>query len=99
MKRKIFKKIYSVVIIMLCFSIISNAQSDRRITGTIVAAGDGKPVEAATIQILPGNRSVLADANGKFSFMKENAKSIRISFVGYTSVSLEIGNKTDLSIK
>lgn len=99
MKEKILSKICAVGCFLFCISFFANAQSDQRITGTIVAAGDGKPVEAATIQILPGNRNVLSDANGKFSFLKEDAKSIRISFVGFSSVNLEIGNQTNLVIR
>jgi TonB-linked SusC/RagA family outer membrane protein len=98
MKGKISQKIYAIGIFMLCISMLTYAQSDRRITGTIVGT-DGKPVEAATIQILPGSRSVLSDANGKFSFVQEDAKSIRVSYVGFSAVDLVIGEQAELNIK
>ncbi|HSK12866.1 MAG TPA: TonB-dependent receptor [Phnomibacter sp.] len=82
----------------LCFTLLAYAQPERRISGTVVSASDGKPIEAATIQILPGNRSVLSDADGKFSFIREGARSIRVSFVGFTDVERAIGTDADLSI-
>lgn len=99
MKSKVFQRIYFVGLMLLCINIFAGAQADRRITGTILSAIDGKPVESATIQILPGNRSVLSDVDGKFSFMKEDATSIRISYVGYSSVDILIGEQSDLNVK
>lgn len=99
MKGKIFPKIYAVGLLLLCFSMISNAQSGQQVTGTIISAIDGKPVEAATVQILPGSRSVLSDADGKFSFAREDAKSIKVSYVGLSSVEMVLGSQTVLNIR
>jgi TonB-dependent starch-binding outer membrane protein SusC len=98
MKSKIFQRIYFVGLMLLCFNIFAGAQADRRITGTILSANDGKPVEAATIQILPGSRSVLSDADGKFSFLLEGAKSVRISYVGFATIERAIGTENEINI-
>ncbi len=99
MKSEMFRKFYITGLMLMLINLIANAQTDQRITGTVVSAVDGKPVEAATVQILPGSRSVLTDANGVFSFAKENAKSIKISYVGFTAIERAIGDETNLSIQ
>lgn len=98
MKNNFLTRLCAVSIIMLFVTLLAHAQADRRITGTIVSSVDGKPVEAATVSILPGNRSVLSDANGKFSFLLEDAKSIRISYVGFSSLEKVIGTENNLTI-
>lgn len=89
-----------LVIGLLLFSLVNSsiAQTSTRITGVIISSADGKPVESATIQILPGTRSVLSDKEGKFSLEKQDATTIRISFVGFSSEEISIGNKTSFSI-
>jgi TonB-linked SusC/RagA family outer membrane protein len=98
MKNFFLPRLCAVSFILLFATLLASAQADRRITGTIVSAGDGKPVEAATILILPGNRNVVSDADGKFSFLLENAKSIRISYVGYSTFERVIGAEKNLLI-
>ena len=99
MKEKIFQRICAMCFLWLCIGLTGRAQADQRISGTIVSAVDGKPVEAATIQILPGTRSVLSDVDGKFSFVREDAKSIRISYVGFATFDQVLGDATELNIK
>ncbi len=98
MKKFFLTKLWAVSIILLFGTLLANAQSDRRITGTILSGADGKPVEAATIQILPGSRSVLSDENGKFTFVLEDAKSVKVSFVGFSSKEMAIGTENNLNI-
>lgn len=94
------------VLFLLCFYVLTClvvpnnvfAQSDI-VTGTILNEKDGTPIESATVQILPGNRSVLSGADGKFSFSRQNAQSIRVSFVGFNPVSVELGTKTSVEVR
>jgi TonB-linked SusC/RagA family outer membrane protein len=79
-------------------SLLTQAQTDKVVTGSIVSAADGRPVEAATIQILPGNNSVITDANGKFSFVRNGAKSIRITCIGFLAFDQVLGEAANLSI-
>jgi TonB-linked SusC/RagA family outer membrane protein len=84
---------------VLWLALPTAAQSNQRIiTGTVVNATDGKAIESATVQILPGNRSVLSGANGAFSFEKGDAKSIRVSYVGFTTVDMKLGSETTIKI-
>jgi TonB-linked SusC/RagA family outer membrane protein len=68
------------------------------VSGTVTKA-DGTPIESATVQILPGNRSVLSGADGKFSFARENAESVRISFLGYNTLTVKLGSEAAIEVK
>jgi TonB-linked SusC/RagA family outer membrane protein len=97
MKKKLLTKICAICCFLMSI-IIANAQSEKRINGSIVSATDGKPIESATVQILPGTRTVLSNADGKFSFDKADAKSIRISYVGFLAVDIKLGKESDFTI-
>lgn len=98
MKGKFLCKRGAFGLILLFLAFLSNAQSGSRITGTILLGADKKPAEGATVLILPGTRSVLTDAAGKFSFEKGDAKSIRVSFVGYATANLTLGAQSNLEL-
>lgn len=74
------------------------AQSNT-VTGTVLNEKDGTPIQSATIEILPGNRKVISGVDGKFSFQKNNAESVRISVMGYNTITLELGSKTTLDVR
>ncbi len=99
MKGTFLRKSGAIAFIFLCLTLLAQAQQqDVRITGTVLLAGDKTPAQSATVLILPGTRSVITDASGKFAFMKGDAKSVRVSFVGYATAQQDIGNRTDLVI-
>ncbi len=74
------------------------AQSNT-VTGTVTNEKDGTPIQSATIQILPGNRSILSGVDGKFSFIRNNAESINISVVGFNAMSIVLGTQTSLNFR
>jgi TonB-dependent starch-binding outer membrane protein SusC len=98
MKRNRLIQICALYLLAMCSTLFLHAQTNGRITGTVVSGGDGKPVQSATIQILPGVRKVVSDAKGNFSFMLEDAKSVRVTSVGYLPFEKEIGTEADLQI-
>ncbi len=97
MKSKFLCKSGAYGLVFLLLALLSTAQqSGSRISGNILLGADKKPAEGATVQILPGNRSVLTDLNGKFSFEKNDAKTIRVSYVGFATAELAIGSQSTL---
>ncbi len=76
----------------------SMAQSDL-VTGTVLEEKVGTPIQSATIEILPGKRKVISGVDGKFSFSRNNAKSVRISVTGYNTISIELGSRTTLEVR
>ncbi len=76
----------------------SIAQTDL-VSGTVLDEKDGLPIQSATIQILPGTRSVLSGADGKFSFTRNNAVTIKVSVIGYNTISVELGTKKSFEVR
>ncbi len=97
MKKRLLIKLCAICYFLFGIAALTKAQTDKKINGVVVSAADGKPIEAATIQILPSKASVISDANGNFSFAKSNAKSIRISCVGFLTANLKIDEGTGFS--
>ena len=93
-----FRKIAALVIIFISsiFSVIQ-AQNNRTITGVVMDGElDNEPLIGATVGV--GDKRVqtgtVTDINGKFSIsVPDDAKSIRVSYVGYDSkeVPLQAG--------
>jgi TonB-dependent starch-binding outer membrane protein SusC len=76
----------------------SIAQSNN-VTGTILNEKEGLPIQSATIQILPSNRTILSGVDGKFSFSRNNDKSIKVSFIGYETISIELGIQNTIDVR
>lgn len=98
MKRSKTIQVCALYLLAMFTTLLTHAQTTNRVTGTIVSGGDGKPIPSATIQILPGARKVVSDEKGNFSFVLEDAKSVRITNVGFLAVEREIGGETNLLI-
>ena len=73
-------------------------QSKIRITGTVVDQ-TGEPVIGANIieKGVPANGTI-TDADGKFLLEVANNAVLQISFIGYVSQTVAVGNRTDFKI-
>lgn len=94
------KKWVSYVLVFLCFSAVSYAQSrgqsDSGVSGVVLDEGDKSPVMQATVQLLSVKDSAMvignvSDLDGKFRL---NAKPgnylLKVSFVGYKPYFKEV---------
>lgn len=69
------------------------------ITGIITDASNGKPLAGATIAVKGGTQSTISDGNGSYRISVPDNKSILvISYIGYTSQEIPVGNKTQLDV-
>ncbi|UZR99939.1 SusC/RagA family TonB-linked outer membrane protein [Chondrinema litorale] len=86
--------------ILLFFSAISMAiAQDKRITGKIVAASDGLGIPGASILVKGTTTGTSTDVNGNFDLiLPPNAEMLVISYIGYVSKELSIGNQTNFDI-
>ncbi|HEY6901728.1 MAG TPA: TonB-dependent receptor plug domain-containing protein, partial [Puia sp.] len=72
------------------------AQSTKTITGTVTDAG-GAPVAAASVTVKGSNRGTSTGADGTFSIsVASDARTLVISAVNFTTLELNIQNKTSL---
>lgn len=82
----------------ICFLIPANTfaggvfDQERIVRGT-VKDGNGKPLAGANISIKGSSRGTISDANGEFALaIPDNNAVIEISFVGYATREIVVGN-------
>ena len=79
-------------------SYLSINQQQKKITGT-VQDQKGDPIIGANVVVKGTTNGTITDVNGQFSLdVPENA-ILQISYIGYRTSTIQIGNQTDLSIK
>lgn len=95
LKRITRKTLATLFMSMLCM--VAFAQG-RSITGTVVDA-TGEPVIGANVSVLGTTNGTITNLDGKFtlSSVPSDAK-IQISFIGYTTQTISVGNQTNFTI-
>jgi len=92
------KTLLLAMTLIFSVSLAANAQN-RIITGTVLDATLGDGVPGATVIIKGTTRGVPTDLDGKFSIEVQPGDQILvISFVGYNTQEVEIGNQTDITV-
>ncbi len=79
------------MMIALC-TIAFAASAEKRVSGTVLYAGDNSPLIGATIQPVGGGNGTATDMDGKFSLsVPDNVKYINVSYVGLATKQVEAG--------
>lgn len=69
-----------------------------RISGKVLG-NDGQPLEGATVMVKGTQTGTQSNARGEFFIDAEPAATLVVSYVGYASVELNIGNQTSVTIQ
>ncbi|MAU58870.1 MAG: SusC/RagA family TonB-linked outer membrane protein, partial [Flavobacteriaceae bacterium] len=87
------------VIKLLLFSVLSLQMvvAQKTITG-VVSDNEGLPLPGATILVEGTSTGVTTDFDGNFSINAEEGDTLNISYVGYQSQSIVIGDQDTLNI-
>ncbi|WP_159637138.1 SusC/RagA family TonB-linked outer membrane protein [Sphingobacterium composti] len=92
MKQKLLSTMFAVT----CISTMSFAQT-REVSGLVTAA-DGTPISGASISIVGSNTATQTDGSGRFKIQATSGSTLNVSYIGYTTQRVSIGNSTNLSI-
>jgi TonB-linked SusC/RagA family outer membrane protein len=71
---------------------------DKQITGTVLSAREQQPIIGATVLIKNSTNGTTTDTNGKFSLDAPANSTLVVSFIGYQTKEVPIGNQTQVSI-
>lgn len=82
--------------VLMLFSLIVQAQ-ERTITGTVTDVF-GEPVIGANVMIKGTTRGVATNLDGTFSLTAESSQSLEISFLGYKTLLLPVGNQSVFNV-
>jgi len=74
------------------------AQKLKKLTGTVLDAETAQPLVGASVNVGP-NEGVITDINGVFTLLvSENNQKVKISFVGFQTAEVAIGNQTNITV-
>ncbi len=73
-------------------------QGSLKITGTITDASN-QPVIGANVVEKGTTNGTVTDVNGKFSLEAPKGSQLQVSYIGYTTKELTVGNQTTLNVR
>lgn len=93
-KRLAYRALVTLSMSMLC--LIAFAQG-RQITGTVVD-GTGETVIGANVLEVGTTNGVITDIDGNFSIQVQPNAKIQISFIGYITQTVTVGNQKNIKV-
>ena len=91
LKRKIF-------LLLACLLLSVGASAQVTITGKVTGSDDQLPVIGASIKVKGTSQGTMTDATGSFALNAKPTDVLVVSFLGYRTQEMTIGNRTSLAI-
>ncbi len=95
MKSTLFRALAVIAALSLSFSAFAQ---NKNVSGKVVDASDGQPVIGAGVT-LPSGAGTVTDYEGKYVISVPQGASLTFSSLGYTSVTVEVGNQTVVNVE
>lgn len=90
-----------ILLIILLFAGLTGFKhgNDRRISGTVYAADDRKPIPGVTVKVEGTNTSTQTNTSGEYTVTVPGGNDyLSFSFIGYKSKKVKIGQKDTLNV-
>lgn len=98
LKKKFINHARHGLILLLLALLSSAANSQTKITG-IVTDSSANPLRGATVIVNGTKEATTTSDNGDFSIMAKPGSTISISMVGFTSMSVKVGNQNNITAR
>lgn len=72
-------------------------QSSKQITG-VITDKSGEPIIGANVSVKGTTNGTISDLDGKYSLNVDNTSVLLISYIGYDSQEIAVGNKTVINV-
>ncbi|MBK8952983.1 MAG: SusC/RagA family TonB-linked outer membrane protein [Chitinophagaceae bacterium] len=95
--RKILQLFLAVSLVLLLIPVAVQAQ-EKTITGTIVSEDNKTPLAGVTVRVKGTRRITQTDANGKFSLKASPGETLQVSYVGYQTEDIKLGDGATVGI-
>jgi TonB-linked SusC/RagA family outer membrane protein len=95
-ERGAWRKTLYLLCILACFSLTVVAQ--KRVTGTVIDA-TGETVVGANVVEKGTTNGTSTDADGRFALTVKDNAVLQVSFIGYVTQEIRVGNQTSFSIR
>jgi len=105
--KKLFKTFTGLVLALLvlsCTSLLGTSlyanenSAVATITGTVTSESDNLPIIGANVMVKGTLTGTVTDLDGSFSIEAQPSDVLVISYLGFSTVEVEVGNQTDFSI-
>lgn len=73
-------------------------QSDKKISGTVTDVS-GEPLIGVNVSVEGTNNGTITDSSGKFTLSASQGETLVLSYIGYTTRRVKIGNAATLNIQ
>ena len=94
---KSFKKLLSVILVLLCS--LTGFSQKQKINGTVTDASTGAPVDGASIHLKASGGGTISNGLGAFSIEASGDDVLTITSVGYTIQTIPLKGQTYISVK
>lgn len=86
------------ILLLICLGLSFAAFAQKTVSGKILDAKDNSPLVGASVVVKGTDRGSVTDLDGKFELKANSGETLIVSFVGYTSKEVSIGNESILDI-
>ncbi len=86
-----------MMMLLLAGSMELMAQT-RTVSGRVVSSDDGSPVPGANVLEKGTSNGTVTDADGRFSLQVSSGATLVISFVGYATQEITVGNQSTIEV-
>lgn len=90
------QKLLTTMLAVACLSSASYAQT-REVSGRVIST-DGTPVSGASVTVVGSSIATQTDASGNFKISAAAGSTLNISYLGFSSQRVSIGNSTTLNV-
>ena len=98
MKVKLYFKSFLMLMLGVAFTSHFAFAQGRKVSGRVTDSGDGTGVPGASVLIKGTTTGVATDANGNFSMDVSSNATLVVSFVGYKTQEVIVGNQNVVNI-
>lgn len=94
------KKILTISLVLLLFQHYVFAQEEQSVVnGKVTDAETGMPISTANVIQKGTSNGVMTDSDGEFSIEVPGNAVLEISYLGYTTVNVEVNKQTQLKVE
>ena len=95
--KKMTQRLFTSLLVFLCCVGVAFAQN-RTITGTVVDGSD-IPIIGANVLVVGTTTGVITNVDGEFTLEVPPQAKIQVSYIGYVTQTVSVGNQTKLKIQ
>jgi len=92
------KKLILITLIAAVALVAFRCNTERHIHGTIYGSDDKLPIPGATVKVKGSNTATQANGQGKYTLDAPDGSSLVVSFIGYQTQTIAVGNKDSIDV-